>query len=136
MELLADPQVWLALFTLTALEIVLGIDNVIFISVLAGRLPPEQRPKARFIGLSLAMLMRVLLLLALSWIMGLKETLFTVFDHAFSSRDIILFGGGLFLLAKSTMEIHNSLEADEESQSVKAASFCNFINSLHNVFLN
>jgi len=123
MELLADPQVWLALFTLTALEIVLGIDNVIFISVLAGRLPPEQRPKARFIGLSLAMLMRVLLLLALSWIMGLKETLFTVFDHAFSSRDIILFGGGLFLLAKSTMEIHNSLEADEESQSVKAASF-------------
>jgi len=114
MELLADPQVWLAFATLTALEIVLGIDNIIFISILVARLPKHQQARGRTIGLALAMITRILLLLSITWIMGLQADLFTVFDVGVSGRDLILIGGGLFLLAKSTMEIHDSLEGAEE----------------------
>ncbi|MGD9097547.1 MAG: TerC family protein [Desulfobacterales bacterium] len=110
MEWLSDPQAWIALGTLTALEIVLGIDNIIFISILVGRLPEHQRQRGRVIGLAMAMGMRILLLLSLTWIMRLSRPLFTLFAHAFSGRDLILIGGGLFLLIKSTFEIHNSLE--------------------------
>lgn len=110
MELLLDPQVWIAFATLTALEVVLGIDNIIFISILVGRLPPAQRPQARVIGLAAAMVTRILLLLALSWVMGLTATLFTVASWDISGRDLILILGGAFLLAKSTIEIHNNLE--------------------------
>ena len=124
MEWLLDPQAWIALATLTALEIVLGIDNIIFISILVGRLPPEQRQKARTLGLGLAMGTRILLLMSLSWVMTLVEPLFTVMEHAISGRDIILVGGGLFLLAKSTHEIHGSLEGyDEEEKKVRNAGF-------------
>ena len=107
MEWLTDPQAWLALVTLTALEIVLGIDNIIFISILTGRLPAEQRPKAQRLGLGLAMISRIALLFSLSWVMSLTNPLFSVFSHAISGRDLILLFGGLFLLAKSTMEIHS-----------------------------
>jgi len=123
-EWLVDPQAWIALATLTALEIVLGIDNIIFISILVGRLPHEQRQKARTLGLALAMGTRILLLMSLSWVMSLVEPLFTVLEHAISGRDIILVGGGLFLLAKSTHEIHGSLEGyDEEEKKVRNVGF-------------
>lgn len=112
MELLYDPQVWIAFATLTVLELVLGIDNIIFISILAGKLPPEQQPRARFIGLALALVMRVVLLFSLSWVMGLTAALFAVFGHEVSGRDLILILGGLFLIAKSTHEIHGSLEGE------------------------
>src|SRR6476660_479201 len=108
MEWLFDPEVWIAFLTLTVLELVLGIDNVIFISILSGKLPADQQPRARFIGLTLALVMRVLLLLSLSWIIGLTQPLFGVFDHHFSGRDLVLLFGGLFLIAKSTHEIHGS----------------------------
>jgi predicted tellurium resistance membrane protein TerC len=114
MELLTDPQVWIALATLTALEIVLGVDNIIFMSILVGRLPEHQRNRARIIGLGLAMGTRILLLLSLAWIMTLTDPLFTVSSFEVSGRDIILIGGGLFLLWKSVHEIHNSLEGVEE----------------------
>ncbi|MFC0446458.1 TerC family protein [Pseudidiomarina halophila] len=118
------PEAWIALATLTALEVVLGIDNIIFISILVGRLPEAQRQKARQIGLLLAMGMRILLLLGIVWVMGLTAPLFSVFDFAFSGRDLILFFGGLFLLAKSTLEIHHSLEGVEEQKtSGKVATF-------------
>ena len=120
MELLVDPQVWLAFATLTALEIVLGIDNIIFISILVGRLPPEQRARGRTIGLALAMITRILLLLSITWVMSLGSALFTVMDKGFSGRDLILIGGGLFLLAKSTLEIHTSLEGHESEHAVGA----------------
>ncbi len=110
-----DPQMWIALATLTALEIVLGIDNIIFISILAGRLPVHQRDKARRIGLLLAMLTRLALLASLAWVMGLDATLFSLFSQSISGRDLVLVCGGLFLLAKSTHEIHNSLEGSEEA---------------------
>jgi predicted tellurium resistance membrane protein TerC len=113
MELLADPQIWIAFATLTLLELVLGIDNIIFISILAGKLPPEQQPKARFIGLSLALVMRILLLFSLSWIIGLTAPLFSVFGNEISGRDLVLLVGGLFLIAKSTHEIHGALEGAE-----------------------
>ncbi|QYO65935.1 TerC family protein [Leptolyngbya sp. 7M] len=113
MELLADPNVWIAFATLTLLELVLGIDNIIFISILAGKLPPDQQPRARFIGLSLALIMRVVLLFSLSWVMGLTTPLFGVFGQEVSGRDLILIIGGLFLIAKSTHEIHGSLEGAE-----------------------
>ena len=113
MELLLDPQIWIAFATLAALEIVLGIDNIIFISILTGRLPAEQRARARFLGLALAMLMRLLLLFSLAWIMRLTADLFTVLGMGISGRDLILLGGGAFLMAKATREIHNSLEGED-----------------------
>lgn len=124
MEWIADPQAWVALLTLTALEIVLGIDNIIFISILVGRLPPEKRDLARRLGLGLAMGTRILLLLSLAWVMGLKDTLFTVFGQEISGRDLILLGGGLFLLWKSANEIYHSLEnAEEEHKAGRGATF-------------
>ena len=122
MELLTDPQVWLAFLTLTALEIVLGIDNIIFISILVGRLPPEQRARGRTIGLSLAMITRILLLLSITWVMGLSAELFSVMGRGVSGRDLILFGGGLFLMAKSTLEIHGSLEGEEAQREAKGSA--------------
>lgn len=113
MAWLADPQAWIALLTLTALEIVLGVDNIIFITVLVSRLPEKQRNRARILGLSMAMGMRILLLLSITWVMTLNRPLFSVWAHAFSGRDLILIGGGLFLLVKSTLEIHASLEGGE-----------------------
>ena len=110
---LLDPSAWMALATLTLLEIVLGIDNIIFISILVGKLPPEQRQRARVLGLGGAMVTRILLLLSLAWVMRLTHPLFSLFDEAVSGRDIILIVGGLFLLAKSTHEIHGSLEGSE-----------------------
>ncbi len=124
MEWIASPEAWVALATLTVLEIVLGIDNIIFISILVGRLPAAQRQTARIVGLSLAMGMRILLLLLITWIMRLQTTLFTVFDVEISGRDLILIGGGLFLLAKATLEIHNAVEGSEEHEAKGAtASF-------------
>ncbi len=122
-ELLSDPQVWIAFLTLTALELVLGIDNVIFISILVDKLPKERRDLARRIGLFLAMFMRVGLLFLLSWIVGLTEPLFSLFQQEISGRDLILIGGGLFLLWKSTKEIHQLLEGEkgEASTAVRAA---------------
>jgi predicted tellurium resistance membrane protein TerC len=120
MEWLFDPQAWLALVTLTVLEIVLGIDNVIFIAILAGRLPHGEQKKARTIGLALAMLTRVGLLFSLVWIMRLTKPLFTALGYEISGRDIILLLGGLFLLAKSTHEIHNKLEGEEGHASAGA----------------
>jgi predicted tellurium resistance membrane protein TerC len=117
MEWLSDPQAWLALVTLTALEIVLGIDNIIFISILTGKLPQHQRPKAQKIGLALAMITRLMLLFSLTWIMRLTEPFFSILGHGVSGRDIILIVGGLFLLAKSTMEIHDKLEGEEHHSS-------------------
>jgi predicted tellurium resistance membrane protein TerC len=113
MELLTNPETWVALATLTVLEIVLGIDNVIFISILVQRLPPEVRDRARITGLGLAMGMRILLLLTISWIIGLTEPLFEIAGQPISVRDLILIGGGLFLLWKATTEIHESLEGEE-----------------------
>jgi len=120
MEWLTDPQVWIALATLTALEIVLGVDNIIFISILVGRLPAAQRHRARVIGLLLAMGTRILLLFSLSWMMTLTAPLFGLFGHEISGRDLILIGGGLFLLWKSVHEIHNSLEGEEDTAEGRA----------------
>src|SRR6187549_1224702 len=122
MEWLANPQIWIAFATLTVLELVLGIDNVIFISILSGKLPAEQQSRARLIGLTLALGMRVLLLLSLSWIIGLTAPLFNVFGKDISGRDLVLLIGGLFLIAKSTHEIHGSLEGEEGHASKKTYS--------------
>jgi predicted tellurium resistance membrane protein TerC len=123
-HLLVDPQAWIALATLTALELVLGIDNIVFISILVDRLAPEQQKRARQIGLFLAMFMRVGLLLAISWVIGLTAPLFDVFGKDISGRDLILIGGGLFLLWKSTAEIHKALEGGEGHAAVTVrASF-------------
>ena len=113
LEWLSSPEVWIALLTLTTLEIVLGIDNVIFISILAGKLPAEQRDRARIVGLSLAMIMRILLLFSISWLARLTEPLFALFGHGFSGRDLILLLGGIFLIYKATTEIHENLEGAE-----------------------
>jgi predicted tellurium resistance membrane protein TerC len=124
MDWLTDPQAWVAFATLTALEIVLGVDNVVFISILAGKLPVDQRERARRWGLGLAMLMRIALLLSLSWVIGLTAPLFTVLGQAISGRDLILIGGGLFLIGKSTHEMHDRLEGDEGASSARVvASF-------------
>jgi predicted tellurium resistance membrane protein TerC len=122
MEWLTDPHAWIALLTLTALELVLGIDNVVFISILAGKLPREQQPRARTVGLALAMLMRIALLFSIAWIIRLTEPLFTVVGEEISGRDLILFIGGLFLLGKSTYEIHDRLEGEEGHGSARARS--------------
>lgn len=112
-----DPQAWLALATLTALEIVLGIDNIIFISILAGKLPRAEQDRARVVGLAVAMVSRILLLFSLTWVMRLTAPWFTVWGHAISGRDLILIVGGLFLLAKSTHEIHDKMEGEAESSN-------------------
>jgi predicted tellurium resistance membrane protein TerC len=121
-EWIADPQGWIALVTLTVLEIVLGIDNIIFISILAGKLPAAEQPRARTVGLGMAMLTRIGLLFSITWIMRLTEPWFTVLAHEISGRDIILLVGGLFLIAKSTHEIHNKLEGSEEAGRAGARS--------------
>ena len=123
MEWISDPQAWIAFLTLVALEIVLGIDNIIFISILSGKLPAEQQARARFIGLGLALVIRVILLFSLSWVIGLTAPLFTVLNQEISGRDLILLAGGLFLLGKSTFEIHESLEGEHghASKAVKAS---------------
>jgi predicted tellurium resistance membrane protein TerC len=124
MEWLASPEIWAALVTLTVLEVVLGIDNIIFISILASKLPREQQARARRVGLALAMIMRILLLFSLAWVIRLTQPLFTVLTEEISGRDLILISGGLFLLAKSTHEIHDRLEGEEGHASAKvAASF-------------
>jgi predicted tellurium resistance membrane protein TerC len=131
MDMLTDPQVWLAFATLTALEIVLGIDNIIFIAILVGRLPKAQQARGRTIGLAFAMVTRILLLLSITWVMDLKADLFTVAGMGVSGRDLILIGGGLFLLAKSTMEIDNSLEGEEEQREAKGrATFVSVITQI------
>jgi predicted tellurium resistance membrane protein TerC len=120
MDWIFNPEAWIALLTLTALEIVLGIDNIIFISILVGRLPEHQRNKGRVLGLGFAMVTRILLLLSITWVMRLTEPLFVIAGTDISGRDIILIGGGLFLLWKSTMEIHESLEGTGEERSAAA----------------
>jgi len=117
MAWLTDPNAWIALLTLTVLEIVLGIDNIIFISILVGRLPKAVQAKARNIGLALAMIMRIGLLFSIAWIARLTNPWFTIFEHPFSGRDLILLAGGLFLLYKATHEIHNKLEGDDETMA-------------------
>lgn len=128
-EWITDSQAWMSLLTLTALEIVLGIDNVIFLSILAGKLPKEQQARARQIGLSLAMLIRIGLLCSISWVMQLTHPLFQILNHEISGRDLILIGGGLFLLAKSTHEIHEKLEGEDDHhyESKKKVSFVGVI---------
>ena len=125
MELLMDPQIWVGLLTLVVLEIVLGIDNLVFIAILADKLPPKQRDKARLIGLSLALIMRLGLLSVISWMVTLTKPLFTVMDYAFSGRDLIMLLGGIFLLFKATTELHERLENREHDtgQTKGYASF-------------
>lgn len=129
MDWITDPQIWAALVTLTALEIVLGIDNIVFVSIMAGKLPPHQRTRARTVGIGLAMLTRIALLFTLTWIMRLTAPIFTLFANEISGRDIILIAGGLFLLGKSTLEIHEGLEgADGRHGPARAgASFASVI---------
>jgi predicted tellurium resistance membrane protein TerC len=118
-DLLLNPEVWVAFITLLALEIVLGIDNIVFISILVDELPEHRQPLARRLGLGMALLMRILLLLSLSWVIGLTAPLFTVLGQEISGRDVILIGGGLFLLGKSTYEIHENLEGEEGHSSAR-----------------
>ena len=129
MHWLTDPQAWIALATLTLLEIVLGVDNIVFISILSGRLPAEQQAKARTLGLGMALAGRVVLLLSITWVMGLTADLFHVADRGISGRDVILLVGGLFLLFKATHEIHASLEGDEDEArgAAKPPSFAGAI---------
>lgn len=130
-ELLTDPQAWLAFATLLALEVVLGIDNVVFIAILAGKLPPEQQAKARRLGLALAAITRVMLLFTLAWMIRLTEPLFTVLAQEISGRDLILLLGGLFLIGKSTHEVHDKLEGEEGRVSSKvAANFASVIGQI------
>ena len=126
MEWLTNPEIWVAFLTLTALEIVLGIDNIIFISILVSRLPRHQQARARFFGLALAMGTRILLLLSIAWVMRLTTDLFTVMGEGISGRDLILFFGGLFLLFKSTLEIWHSVEGEEESHEAGGAAKAGF----------
>ena len=121
LALLSDPQAWMAFFTLTALELVLGIDNIIFISILVDKLPAQQKEIARKLGLFLAMFMRIALLLTLSWIVGLTTPLFTLLGQDFSGRDLVLLFGGLFLLWKSVGEIHETLESNQDEQATRSA---------------
>ena len=128
MEWITQPNAWIALVTLVALELVLGVDNVIFISILAGKLPVDQQQKARTTGIALAVITRILLLLSISWVIGLTEPLFSLLTLEVSGRDMILIAGGLFLLGKATLEIHHRLEGVEGQQSAKvAASFTSVI---------
>jgi predicted tellurium resistance membrane protein TerC len=129
MEWLSDPQIWASLLTLTALEIVLGVDNLVFIAILAGRLPPEQRNRARKVGLALALITRLALLASIAWIIGLSQPLFEIFGHPISWRDIILITGGFFLLYKGTHEIHERLEgeASHEAAGSTGSSFAGIV---------
>jgi predicted tellurium resistance membrane protein TerC len=133
MHWLLDPQAWIAFVTLVALELVLGIDNVIFISILAGKLPVTQQSRARTVGLGLAMITRILLLFSLAWIIRLTAPLFTVLGNEISGRDLILIGGGLFLLGKSTHEIHQKLEGEEGHASARVRP--SFMNVIVQIFL-
>lgn len=119
MDWILNPEIWIALVTLTVLEVVLGIDNIVFISILAGKLPPERQAKARRVGLLAAMIMRILLLLCISWIIRLTNPLFTLLGTAVSGRDLVLIAGGLFLIAKATHEIHSKLEGEAEEMDIK-----------------
>lgn len=119
----SDPAIWASFATLTLLEIVLGIDNIVFLSIVAGKLPPAQQPKVRRLGLGLALLMRLALLASISWIVGLTAEVFSLFGHAFSWRDLVLLGGGLFLIAKGTMEIHHEIEGHAAKSGTVGASF-------------
>lgn len=131
MEILLDPQNWISLLTLTALEIVLGIDNIVFISIIAGKLPADQQKKGRFVGLLLAMLIRIMLLFLLTILIKLTKPLFTVFSQGISGRDMILIVGGLFLLVKSTVEIHSALEgSSHEKELTKVSSFLSVITQI------
>jgi predicted tellurium resistance membrane protein TerC len=121
MDWITDPQAWIGFATLTVLEIVLGIDNIVFISILADKLPREQQGRARIVGLGLAMLTRILLLFSLTWVIGLTAPLFNVLGEEISGRDLVLILGGLFLLAKSTHEIHGNLEGEEGEKSLRGA---------------
>lgn len=122
-EWMYSPEAWISLATLTGLEIVLGIDNIIFIAILCGKLPVQQRAKARVLGLGLAMITRILLLLSIVWIMSLTKPLFSVFSQTFSGRDLVLITGGLFLLTKSTSEIHGDIVGEENKINAKTHSF-------------
>jgi predicted tellurium resistance membrane protein TerC len=122
MEWMTDPNAWVGFLTLTALEIVLGIDNIVFISILVAKLPPKQRSGARRIGLGLAMISRIALLFSLSWVIGLTRPLFSLFEHELAGRDLVLTLGGLFLVAKATHEIHDKLEGHEGGRSAKVAA--------------
>lgn len=135
MEWLTNPEIWIALVTLTVLEIVLGIDNIIFISIVASRLPKEQQDRARKVGLLMAMFTRILLLVTLSWMAHLTKPLFTVLGKAFSGRDLILSGGGLFLLYKATHEIHEKMEGDEEEAVAGAASTQTFARVIFSIMI-
>jgi len=126
LDWVADPQIWIGFLTLVALEIVLGIDNIIFISILAGKLPPEQRDRARVLGLGAALVSRLLLLFGLSWVVRLTDPLFAVFGHEISGRDLILLLGGLFLLGKSVTEIHHNMEGPHEDEGGKKAAATSF----------
>lgn len=126
MEIFMELDTWVALLTLTFMEIVLGIDNIIFISIVAGKLPEDQQKKARIGGLGLALIMRILLLLSITWLIGLTEPVITVFGIEFSWRDIILAGGGIFLLIKSILEIHTKVEGEDHEQEVKKVSSFGF----------
>ena len=128
MDWITQPETWIALLTLVALELVLGVDNVIFISILAGKLPVDQQQRARTTGISLAVVTRILLLLSISWVIGLTQPLLSIFSLDISGRDLILLAGGLFLLGKATLEIHHKLEGVEGQRSTKvAASFSSVI---------
>lgn len=122
MNIFLDPSIWFSLITLTALEVVLGIDNIIFLSILSGKLPSQQQKKARLFGLIAAMLTRITLLFSITWLMSLTKPIFYIFQKPFSGREIILLGGGLFLIGKSTTEIHNKLEGAEEKTPQKIVS--------------
>ncbi len=122
MDWIADPNIWTALVTLTALEIVLGIDNIVFISILTNKLPANQQERGRLVGLGAAMIMRIILLFFASWIVGLTDELFSIFDRGFSGKDLIMLAGGLFLIGKATMELHERLEGEEHEQKVSGVS--------------
>lgn len=135
LDLLSDPTVWASFATLTIMEIVLGIDNIVFISVIINRLPPEQAERARRIGLALALIFRLVLLLFLTWIIGLKAELFSMFGHAFSWRDLILIAGGAFLLYKATAEIHEELEGESEEEEAARLSVSTFANIIGQIII-
>ena len=135
MDWIIDPEIWASLLTLTALEIVLGIDNLVFIAILAGRLPAEQQNRARQIGLALALITRLALLASIAWIIGLTQPLFDLFGHPVSWRDIVLVAGGLFLLYKGTREIHHALEGDEPERGRRRSARASFAGVVTQIML-